>query len=167
MRISAPRRSWGQRATVAGSFVVLWWALAGSRPASWWIGAPLVVIASALAIRQTAIVWRITPLAMLRFLPFFLRTALTGGVDVARRTFDPRLPMAPAFLGFRLRLSGEAAVLLTSVISLSPGTLTVELDGDEATLHVVDVTRPIEAQVRATEEAVARLLGIRLEPVRR
>lgn len=164
MRISVAWRRWGQQAMVVGSFVLLWGALAGSRPASWWLGVPLVVIASTLAIRQTAIVWKISPVALVRFLPFFLWKALTGGADVARRAFDPRLPIAPAFLTVRLRLSGEAAVVLTSVISLSPGTLTVELEGNLATLHVVDATRPVERQVRETEAAVARLLGLALEP---
>lgn len=153
---------WHQRLVVPGAFVLLWWALAGDRPGSWWLGVPLVAVATGLAARETSLVWRISPLALLRFLPFFLWRALAGGADVARRAFDPRLPIAPGFLTFRLRLSGQAAVLLTSVLSLSPGTLTAELEGDCVILHVVDRWSPVERQVRVTEAAVARLLGVSL-----
>lgn len=162
MPAPVPRRAIGQPLLVAASFAALWWVLAGATPASWWLGAPLVVAASAIAIRGMASVWKVSPLAALRFLPFFLWRALAGGADVARRVFDPRLPLAPGFVTVRLRLSGEAAVLLTAVISLSPGTLTVELQDDRVVLHVVDETGPIERHVRATEAAVARLLGVPL-----
>ncbi len=159
---SGLRPRWHQRLVLPGSFALLWWALAGDRPGSWWLGIPLVAVATGLAARETSLVWRISPLALLRFLPFLLWKALTGGADVARRAFDPRLPIDPGFLTLRLRLSGDAAVLLTSMLSLSPGTLTAELEGDRVTLHVVDRLGPVEEQVRATEAAVARLLGVSL-----
>jgi multicomponent Na+:H+ antiporter subunit E len=164
MRLSLARYQPRRFLAIAASFVGLWWSLAGAAPSSWWFGLPLVAIATVLATRGAAVAWRISPVAVLRFLPFFLWRALTGGADVARRAFDPRLPLAPAFLTFRLRLTGQAAVLLTGVLNLSPGTLTVELDGDEVMIHVVDKTRPIERQLRAAEDAVARLLGIALPP---
>ena len=166
MPTSAPETRRGQILTVAAAFVVLWWALAGAGAASWLLGAPLVAVATALAAPGNAIVWRISPFAFLRFLPCYLWLAFTGGVDVARRALDPRLPLAPALLHFRLRLAGEPAVVLSNVLNLSPGTLTVELDGDQLLLHVVDGTRPVEAQVRAAEEAVAKLVGIAIPAVR-
>jgi multicomponent Na+:H+ antiporter subunit E len=141
---------------------VLWWVLTGGSPSSWWFGAPLALLATALALGHAAVVWRVSPLAVARFVPFFLWRALAGGLDVARRALDPRLPLAPGLVTLRLRLTGDAAVVLTAVVNLSPGTLTVDLNGDRVTLHVVDRHGPIEAQFRATEAAVARLLGVPL-----
>jgi multicomponent Na+:H+ antiporter subunit E len=146
---------------VALVFALLWGALAGGG-ASWLLGAPLVAVATWLALRGTALVWRIQPLAVLRFLPWFLGRALVGGLDVLRRVAMPRMPIAPGFVTVPMRLSGDAAVLVTAIISLSPGTLTAELSDTEAVLHVIDAAQPIAAQVRETEVRVAQLLGVPL-----
>jgi multicomponent Na+:H+ antiporter subunit E len=144
---------------VALTFAVVWGALAGGG-ASWIVGAPLVATATWLALRDTAVVWRIQPVDVLRFVPWFFGRAIVGGVDVLRRAVMPRMPIAPGFVTVPLRLRGDAAVLVTAIVSLSPGTLTAEFRETEAVLHVIDEQLPVGAQVRETERRVARLLGL-------
>ena len=144
---------------VALTFAVVWGALAGGG-ASWIVGAPLVATATWLALRGTAVVWRIQPVDALRFVPWFFGRAIVGGVDVLRRAVMPEMPIAPGFVTVPLRLHGDAAVLVTAIVSLSPGTLTAELRETEAVLHVIDEQMPVGEQVRETERRVAQLLGL-------
>ena len=105
------------------------------------------------------------PLALLRFLPFCVWRALAGGLDVARRALQPRLPLSPGRLRTRSRLPrGPARFFLTSMVSLVPGTLAVEEEGDTLTLHLLDVSPPSKAaalaQLRDLEARVARVFGL-------
>jgi multicomponent Na+:H+ antiporter subunit E len=146
-------------AALAALFAALWWALAGGGT-SWVLGVPLVALVSWLAGRDTAVIWRIRPVAALRFVPWFLGRAVVGGVDVLRRAVTPSLPIAPGFVTVPMRLDAEAAVLVTAIVSLSPGTLTAELRPGEALLHVIDMGTDVAPQVRDAERQVARLLGL-------
>ena len=70
----------------ASVFAALWWALTGGAADSWLVGVPSVLaatVASQLLWRRHTGWW--SPLALLRFVVFFLRESMRGGVDVARR----------------------------------------------------------------------------------
>ena len=49
-------------------------------------------------------------------------------------------------------------MLLINTLNLLPGTLSVGLDHDLLRLHVLDARLPIEAEVRAAEAHISRLL---------
>jgi multicomponent Na+:H+ antiporter subunit E len=144
---------------VALTFALLWGALAGGG-ASWIVGAPLVVAATWIALRGTAVLWRIHPSAALRFLPWFFGRAFVGALDVLRRAVMPRMPIAPTFVTVPVRLHGDAAVLVSAIVNLSPGTLTVDLSPSAMHLHIIDGGMPVAEQVREVEVRVAQLLGI-------
>jgi multicomponent Na+:H+ antiporter subunit E len=101
------------------------------------------------------------PAAMVRFLAFFMRESAHGGVDVARRALDPRLPLRPGYLHYRTRLpEGAGRVVLAGTISLLPGTLSTRLAGDALRIHVLDVALPAEETIRRLEGRVADLFGL-------
>ena len=53
---------------------------------------------------------------------------LKGGVYVAWRAFDPRMPITPELIEYPLRLPpGLPRVILVNMVSLLPGTLSAEL----------------------------------------
>lgn len=80
---------------------------------------------------------RWNPLRLLGFAGFFLFESIRGGVDVARRTLHPRMPIRPEFFEHEVRLpAGQPEVLLISIISLLPGTLSAEFDPGRSTLVV-------------------------------
>lgn len=139
-----------------------WWVLTEGEPA-WGIGLPVVFLAGAAAwyVRAPGRL-RVSFAGALRFVPYFVRQSLWGGLDVARRALDPRMPLDPALLVYRLRLPpGPARVFLADIVSLLPGTLSAELAGDRLRLHVLD-RAPAPAAVRTLEERVADLFGLRL-----
>ena len=99
---------------------------------------------------------------LLRFVPYFASISVRGGLDVARRSLAPSLPIEPGFMEYGLTIDPEsaAAVFFGAVISLVPGTLCVELDGEPTVLvHVVDLDADINEELRELEERVADLFG--------
>ena len=125
------RKNWAGRSLV---FALLWWVLTGGAPDSWFIGVPVILLATRVSITlQPPVSWSLS--ALLRFIPFFLWHSLCAGIDVARRALDPRLPISPGFYRYRWRLPpGLARVVMANTVSLLPGTLSAELD--EEHLHV-------------------------------
>ena len=79
--------------------------------------------------------WR--PLRWLWFAGFFVTESFRGGFDVAMRALRPDLPINPVIERRTIVVSqGKPTMLLTSFISLLPGTLSVWLDPAEQTLQV-------------------------------
>lgn len=148
----------------AALLAAVWWALVGSEPASWLVGAPAVGASAWLSVwlppRSS---WRWSLLAFPEFLVLFARFSFVGGWDVARRVLDPRLPLRPAMVTLETRLpAGPARVFLLNTISLLPGTLAVDVRDAAITVHALDVERLEDGEVRHLEEVVARLFC--LEP---
>lgn len=146
----------------------LWWVLAGGGVDTWVVGGPTVIaatIASQLLWRHRTGWW--SPLALLRFALFFLRESVRGGVDVARRALHPAMPLRPGLVVLRSRLpTGPAEVFLINALSLTPGTLGVELRGAELTLHVLDDQAPVVRDLRVLEELIAAIFRIPLTAAR-
>ena len=130
---------------------------------AWLIGIPAVIFAvtvSFVLYPPTSFAWA----ELLGFIPFFLRHSLSGGIDVARRVFDPALPISPGLVVYRLRLSSEPSqVFLANVISLLPGTLSVGLEHNVLTIHVLDRKKTIESELSDIEQRVARLFRTHLK----
>jgi len=143
------------------AFTALWSLLSGNTWHEW----PLIVLVIAAAVAASfalwpagAWTWRVRPL--LRFIPFFLRESVAGGVDVARRAFSPAMPLQPELKDFPLRLRSEAAqVFFAWTVSLLPGTASVRLDSQSLTIHVLDARQPAEAKLTLLEAHVAALFG--------
>lgn len=145
---------------------LLWWALTGGNVGSWWVGAPAIAAAALVGVALSPGAGpRPTLLGILRFVPFFLRQSLVGGTDVALRALRPNLPLAPAFLDYRLTLpGGPAAAVMAATVSLLPGTLTAELGENNLRVHTLTEGRAVERDLRELELRVAGLFGLDMEP---
>ena len=105
--------------------------------------------------------WR--PLAAVRLGIFFLRESLHGGVDVALRALDPRLPIDPLIVDHRIRLpDGPARVLFVASVSLLPGTLSTRIDRETLRVHLLDRRSGAARTVERLEERVAGAFAIDL-----
>lgn len=136
----------------------LWWILSDG-DGGWYIGAPLVMVVSVLSLWLTPpAVNRLRVLRLPAFAAWFILQSLRAGVDVARRTLHPRLPLSPAILDLDVRLpEGAPRWWLMITISLLPGTLSVRLHGDRLELHCLDDQQPVERDLRVTETRIATL----------
>ena len=93
-------------------------------------------------------------------LPRFLWQSLLAGWDVARRAFDPRLPLRPGFVTFSSsHAPGHLRNTFATISSLMPGTLPCGENGDEIIFHCLDVGQPVLEQLAAEEKVLASVLG--------
>jgi multicomponent Na+:H+ antiporter subunit E len=162
-RVTSPAAAIGRRLFV---LTVLWVVVSGGTAGSWAIGVPVIALATTASMalrsrRPESARQAVRPLAALRFLAFFGWQSLRGGIDVAWRALHPRLPIAPGFLTFDLRLPpGPARVLVVDAVSLLPGSLSVALDGDRLTVHMIDIHMDIEWALRAVERHACAVFGL-------
>lgn len=146
------------------AFASLWALLTEARLEAWIVGGPVVVAAAVAAVLLASPQgWRWSAIGFLRFAPHFARNSFLGGLDVARRSLHPRLPIDPRLIEYHLRLpAGAARVFFMNVINLLPGTLSADTRDDVLLVHVIDGTRPMQQQLAALESSVAGLFAARL-----
>lgn len=91
----------------------------------------------------------------------FMQQSIIGGLDVARRALDPRLPLQPGFVAYPVRLpSGLARSTFSALTSALPGTLPAGVDDHGALLyHCLDINQPVAAQLAIDERLLTRALG--------
>lgn len=96
-----------------------------------------------------------------RWLGFVVRHALrivAAANHVLRVVFDPRLPIDPVVLEHTVRLGHDAArVAYANAVTITPGTLTIDVDGDAFVVHCLDATLADELRAGAVAHEVARL----------
>jgi multicomponent Na+:H+ antiporter subunit E len=73
-----------------------------------------------------------------RYVPWLLVEIVRANLAVVRIVLDPRLPLDPVVVRFRLPVRGDLAVAtLANSITLTPGTITLDVDGDEMIVHAL------------------------------
>jgi multicomponent Na+:H+ antiporter subunit E len=99
--------------------------------------------------------------ALVRLAWRFMQQSIIGGLDVARRALDPRLPLRPGFVAYPVRLPpGPARHTFSALTSALPGTLPAGVDDQGVPLyHCLDIDQPVAAQLAIDEELLTRALG--------
>ena len=99
--------------------------------------------------------------ALARLVWRFIRQSISGGVDVARRALDPRLPLRPGFVTYPVRLlPGPARNAFCAFTSAMPGTLPTGVDEHGALVyHCLNVEQPVAAQLAMDEALLTDALG--------
>jgi multicomponent Na+:H+ antiporter subunit E len=87
---------------------------------------------------------------------------LKANIEVAYRVVHPRLPIKPGIVKVRTSLQSDIAItLLANSITLTPGTMSVDVDKDRALLYVhwIDVRSPdMESATRIIVDRFERIL---------
>lgn len=81
-------------------------------------------------------------MSWLRLLILFAKELVLSGLQVAWLAVQPRLRLRPGFIAYPLTVVSDAQItLLASLITLTPGTLSVDVSDDRKTLyiHALDV----------------------------
>lgn len=74
----------------------------------------------------------------LPYWPWLVGEIVKSSIDVARRVLSPRMPISPTV--FEVRASQRTAVgrvVLANSITLTPGTVTLDVDGDRLRVHAL------------------------------
>ncbi|MGY6496743.1 MAG: Na+/H+ antiporter subunit E [Microcella sp.] len=100
-----------------------------------------------------------TTVASMRFVGWVARSAVVGGIDVARRSFWlPRPDVDPVWVVRRTTLSTTTGrVTLALALNLTPGTLSARIDGDELDVHVITTELDIDGTLDALETRIAAI----------
>lgn len=151
------------RAAIArgAGFLALWVVLIGVHPVDLVVGLIAAAAATWTSLRLAPPgAGRVRYSTLPGFALHFVWQSLVAGWDVARRAFDPRLPLQPGFVEYPCGFEpGAARNAFASYTSLLPGTVPVEDDDEGLLYHCLDVGQPIAAQLGAEEAVLARALG--------
>lgn len=97
--------------------------------------------------------------SLLILLPHFLWASVLAGIDVARRAFDPRLPLQPGFVSCPLAFPpGLARNTFATITSLMPGTVPIGETDKNLTYHCLDTSQPVVEQLWKEERLFARAM---------
>ena len=70
----------------------------------------------------------------------FLKLLIIANLDVAKRVISPSLPINPGIVKFKTKLkTNYSKMVLANSITLTPGTLSVDVVGDTFYIHWIDV----------------------------
>ena len=87
--------------------------------------------------------WLLNPLRwlwLLVYIPYFLYYCIRANLDVAVRVIHPDVPIQPGIVKVRTTLKGEMAkTFLANSITLTPGTLTLDIDDQDFYVHWINI----------------------------
>jgi multicomponent Na+:H+ antiporter subunit E len=97
---------------------------------------------------------------VMRYVPWLLWEIAVSGVQVAYVVLHPRMPIAPTLLRVRCQLPHTLARLtLANSITLTPGTVTLDVDGDEFLVHALTPASARGIEVGKIQSRVATLFS--------
>lgn len=146
---------------------VLWLALAGTDKDELIIAAISSLILSVLFASKAEVLGniRLNPKAIFYsfiYLFVFLRELTKSTWDVARRVISPSLPINPGIVKVKTRLKSPLGrLILANSITLTPGTMTIETDGEYFYIHWIDIqSDDIEANTNAIVATFEKYLEV-------
>jgi len=95
----------------------------------------------------------------LLYIPVFLYFCIRANFDMAYRVIHPRLPIKPGIVKVRTTLKSQAArMVLANSITLTPGTLSIDMKGEYLYIHwIYVVSKDVE---KATQIIVKKFESI-------
>ncbi len=76
----------------------------------------------------------------IKFLPIFLKNLVKSNIEVAKIVLTPNLPTNTGIVKLKTHLTNDHdKLLLANAITLTPGTITIELDNDDLYVHVLSI----------------------------
>ena len=103
--------------------------------------------------------WVLRPLGVVRFVPYFLITAIRGGWDVARRVFFRNIPIDPDFITIEHDPDPQKTLILAWVISLLPGTASTVITEETIVVHVLDKKLPVTEEILELQNRINQIFG--------
>jgi multicomponent Na+:H+ antiporter subunit E len=94
------------------------------------------------------------------YVSWLLWEIVVSGAQVAYVVLHPRMPIAPRLVRLRPRLPHTLARLtLTNAITLTPGTVTLDVEGDEFLVHALTPASARSIELGESEGRVAALFS--------
>ena len=130
-------------ASLAGFLIVFWLALSGHY-SPWLIGMGVLSVVTALfaALRMGVVDGEGHPIqlipGMLTYYPWLVREIVKSAWGVSMTILNPRLPISPTMTVVNASQRTPAGIATyANSITLTPGTITVGVNGNELTVHAL------------------------------
>lgn len=86
------------------------------------------------------------PIRLIKFvviyIPVFIWKLILANLDVARRVLSIKIPLNPGILKVKTNIKSDIGKLtLANSITLTPGTLSIDVDDDNIYVHTIDVSK--------------------------
>ncbi len=92
------------------------------------------------------------------YVPVFIWEMIRANIQIARVVVMPSLPIQPGILQYKTSLKSDISrMLLTSSITLTPGTLSVDFNGDVLDIHCVNLDRVTPQDIQKFEKYIKRI----------
>lgn len=103
----------------------------------------------------------VRPVALLLLIGLFVKELLLSAFRVARLVLSPRMDIKPGIFAYPLKVDRDFEItLLANLITLTPGTLSVDVSDDRRTLfvHGMDCSDPEQARRDISQGFERRIL---------
>ncbi len=88
-----------------------------------------------------------------KYLPWLLGQIALANFDLVYRTLHPKMPIDPRIISFKNEYKAEIIMtILANSITLTPGTVTIEVNKDEFVVHAIG-KRPAESLMAGEMQA--------------
>jgi multicomponent Na+:H+ antiporter subunit E len=158
----SPAVKWQHYSLVFFTSALLWLLLTGSLAGDELFAGLLVSLAVTLLFGNRFAVFTgfrfswMAPLYVLDYLRHFFIALIGANLDLASRVLNPVLPINPHMVEITTQLKSPLArMLLANTITLTPGTLTVDVTDDRLLVHWVNCPPGIDSET-ATKEIAGR-----------
>jgi len=95
-------------------------------------------------------------LSILLYLPWLFYKIIQSSLQLTKLILDPALPIAPQLISVETKLRHHAAVvLLGNSITLTPGTITAEVDRNKLIVHAMDKVLAEDVTNKQIESKIA------------
>ncbi len=143
----------GHRILIFVVFLLLWLTLVGSFDTQEMLAGLMVALLVSVISRPHLAIFsavRLTPAAplyLIKYLGNFFVALIASNLDMARRVLSPSLPIRPGVVEVRTSLrSPLGRLLLANSITLTPGTLSVDIRGERILVHWVDCDPNVDTE---------------------
>ncbi|MDP8269416.1 MAG: Na+/H+ antiporter subunit E [Candidatus Tenebribacter davisii] len=126
--------------------LIVWILLAGTDLQEIFFGALISLILTVVFFSKASIFseFNLNPKAiifMLIYIFVFAWELIKSNMDVAFRVIHPIIPINPGIVKVKTKLKSKLGrVILANSITLTPGTLTVDTNGEDYYIHWIDIT---------------------------
>lgn len=104
-------------------------------------------------------------MGLANYLVWLVWNVMKANIEVAIMILHPGLPIRPQLLKFRTTLKDDVArVLVANSITLTPGTVTIDLEGDEYLVHAIHPRSIGAIEGGALQSKVAAIFGENPDP---
>ena len=129
--------------SLAAILTIIWLLLSGYfLPLLLVLGALSVLLVLIVVLRMDVVDRESYPshltLQALSYWPWLVKEIIVSNLDVARRILAPGMPISPTVVRIKASAHGDLGnVIYGNSITLTPGTVTIDIDGDELVVHAL------------------------------